>query len=54
MSGGDTLLGHAIPLPRPDLYVAFAAVALFLPVVVILHRSLAWGLRTLANKAHDA
>lgn len=33
--------GHRIPLPERDLYVALATVALFLPAVVVVHRSLA-------------
>ena len=35
----NTLFGYPIPFPRSDLFIAFTAVALFLPVVVIVHHS---------------
>jgi hypothetical protein len=33
----DTLLGYPVPFPTKDLYIAVAAVALFLPVTVLAH-----------------
>lgn len=33
----DTLLGFALPFPKYDLLVALSAVALFLPMVVVIN-----------------
>lgn len=38
---GAIVAGHRIPLPATDFYLALATVALFLPAVVIVHRTLA-------------
>ena len=33
----DTLFGYPIPFPKQDLIIAFSAVVLFLPAVVLIH-----------------
>ena len=37
MEAVDTLFGYPVPFPRQDFYVAFIAVASFLPALVLLH-----------------
>jgi predicted short-subunit dehydrogenase-like oxidoreductase (DUF2520 family) len=41
MSEGHTLFGYDVPFPREDLIAAVAAVAAFLPAVVIVHTIIA-------------
>lgn len=38
MEGPYTLLGYTVPFPTKDIYIAVAAVALFLPATVCAHR----------------
>jgi hypothetical protein len=46
------------PLPpslsTSELLTALGTVALFLPVVIAVHRTLSWLLKALVNKAHAA
>ena len=50
----DTILGHEIPMPLSDLYVAIATVALFIPTVVVVHNSIAFIIRKLQGvKKHQ-
>ena len=37
----DTILGFEIPMPISDVYIAVCMVGLFLPTVVVVHRSIA-------------
>ena len=39
---GHTLFGYPVPFPREDLVVAVVAVAVFLPVVIIVHTTIAY------------
>ena len=59
MEGPYTLFGYPVPFPTKDLYIAVAAVALFLPATVCAHRlvSAILGLflknRAAQNEKHD-
>jgi hypothetical protein len=46
---GDTILGHPIPFPLSDLYIAIATVALFLPTVVLVHRTIGFLYRRISG-----
>ena len=47
----DTLFGYELPMPASDLYVALGTVAAFLPVVVIVHRIIAFISRLFLKRA---
>lgn len=38
----EKLFGYEIPMPRSDLFIALATVVSFLPVFVIVYRTVAW------------
>ncbi len=50
MEGPYTLLGYTVPFPTKDLYIAVAAVALFLPATVCAHRLVSAILGLFLNK----
>ena len=54
MAPGAVVAGHRIPLPPTDFYLALATVALFLPAVVVVHRTLAALLKLLTKARHSA
>ena len=43
----DKVLGHEIPMPLTDVYIAVATVALFIPTVIVVHHCVAFILRRL-------
>ncbi len=45
----DTILGHEVPFPLSDLYTAGLTVALFLPTVVLVHRTVAFLIRLISG-----
>ena len=47
----DTLFGFELPMPALDLYVALGTVAAFLPVVYIVHHTIAFVLRLFTKRA---
>ena len=49
----DTLFGYPVPFPKHDLFIAFAAVVSFLPIVVLLHFIIA-KIASLFNKEKTA
>lgn len=46
----ETLFGYEIPMPRSDLFIAFATVLSFLPVFVIAYRTVSWAYKSLRPK----
>lgn len=53
MAPGAVVAGHRIPLPATDFYLALATVALFLPAVVLVHRTVVVVVRLLTRKPHQ-
>lgn len=43
----DKVLGHELPMPLTDVYIAVATVALFIPTVIVVHNFVAFVLRRL-------
>ncbi len=43
----DTVLGHELPMPLTDVYVAVATVVLFIPSVIVVHHFVALVVRRL-------
>ncbi len=43
----DKVLGHELPMPLTDVYVAVATVVLFIPSVIVVHHFVAFIVRRL-------
>lgn len=43
----DKVLGHELPMPLTDVYVAVATVVLFIPSVIVVHHFIAFIVRRL-------
>ena len=37
----DKILGHELPMPLKDVYIAVATVILFIPTVIVVHNVVA-------------
>lgn len=38
----DKVLGHELPMPLTDVYIAVATVVLFIPTVIVVHNVVAF------------
>lgn len=38
----DTVLGHELPMPLTDVYIAVSTVVLFIPAVIVVHHVVAF------------
>lgn len=43
----DKVLGHELPMPLTDVYIAVATVVLFIPTVIVVHNVVALVVRYL-------
>lgn len=50
----DKVLGHELPMPLTDVYIAVATVALFIPAVIVVHHIVAFIVKQLRGiKKHQ-